>query len=136
MPGRDGKPFDEPGDENLIAHSSEQVVEYLADFDEAGRRAIAAAAKRRALAFHTRIGGRWKSRATSPRRKGATRAPQSSQRQRWRPHERQPVTVNGAWAGGHGMLVSTASRGDASVTSSPAMGAKSGEGCTCFVLPD
>ena len=53
MPGGGGKPFDEPGDENLIAHSSEQVVEYLADFDEAGRRAIAAAAKRRVLAFPT-----------------------------------------------------------------------------------
>jgi spore maturation protein CgeB len=39
--------------EILIAHSGEQVVSYLCDLDEAKRQAIAAAAKRRVLAFHT-----------------------------------------------------------------------------------
>ena len=47
------KAFFEPGEEILIAHSSEQVVGYLSDVDEARRQAIAAAAKRRVLAFHT-----------------------------------------------------------------------------------
>jgi spore maturation protein CgeB len=39
--------------EILIAQSAEQVVGYLCDLDEAKRRAIAAAAKRRVLAVHT-----------------------------------------------------------------------------------
>jgi spore maturation protein CgeB len=47
------KAFFVPGEEILIAHSSEQAVSYLLDLDEARRRAIAAAAKRRVLAFHT-----------------------------------------------------------------------------------
>jgi spore maturation protein CgeB len=47
------KAFFEPGEEILIAHSSEQVVSYLLDFDEARRQAVAAAARRRVLAFHT-----------------------------------------------------------------------------------
>ena len=47
------KAFFEPGEEILIAHSSEQVVGYLSDLDEARREAIAAAAQRRVLAFHT-----------------------------------------------------------------------------------
>jgi hypothetical protein len=51
----------------------------------------------------------------------------SSRRQRWRPLERQPVTVSGAWAGGHGMPVSTASRRDPAVTGSPVTGPKPGE---------
>jgi spore maturation protein CgeB len=45
--------FFEPGEEILIAHSSEQVVGYLSDLDEARREAIAAAARRRVLASHT-----------------------------------------------------------------------------------
>jgi spore maturation protein CgeB len=47
------KAFFEPGQEILIAHSSEQIVKYLSDFDEARRGAIAAAGKQRVLAFHT-----------------------------------------------------------------------------------
>jgi spore maturation protein CgeB len=47
------KAFFEPGEEILIAHSSEQIVAYLSDLEEARREAIAAAAKRRVLAFHT-----------------------------------------------------------------------------------
>jgi spore maturation protein CgeB len=47
------KAFFEPGQEILIAHSSEHIVKYLSDFDEARREAIAAAAKQRVLAFHT-----------------------------------------------------------------------------------
>jgi spore maturation protein CgeB len=47
------KAFFAPGEEILIAHSSDQVVGYLLDVDEAKRQAIAAAAKRRVLAFHT-----------------------------------------------------------------------------------
>jgi spore maturation protein CgeB len=39
--------------EILIAQSAAQVVGYLCDIDEAKRQAIAAAAKRRVLAFHT-----------------------------------------------------------------------------------
>ena len=39
------KAFFEPGEEILIAHSSEQVVSYLSDLDETKRQAIAAAAK-------------------------------------------------------------------------------------------
>ena len=39
--------------EILIAQSAEQVVSYLCDLEEAKRQAIAAAAKRRVLAFHT-----------------------------------------------------------------------------------
>ena len=39
--------------EILIARSGGQVVSYLRDLDEASRQAIAAAAKRRVLAFHT-----------------------------------------------------------------------------------
>ena len=39
--------------EILIARSGGQVVSYLCDLDEASRQAIAAAAKRRVLAFHT-----------------------------------------------------------------------------------
>jgi spore maturation protein CgeB len=47
------KAFFAPGEEILIAHSSEQIVSYLSDVDEAKRQVIAAAAKRRVLAFHT-----------------------------------------------------------------------------------
>ena len=39
--------------EILIAHSGEQVVSYQCDLDEARRQAMAEAAKRRVLAFHT-----------------------------------------------------------------------------------
>jgi spore maturation protein CgeB len=45
--------FFEPEEEILIARSSEQVVSYLCDLDEARRQQVAAAAKRRVLAFHT-----------------------------------------------------------------------------------
>jgi spore maturation protein CgeB len=45
--------FFEPDREILIARSSEQVVSYLCDLDEARRQAIAAAARQRVLAFHT-----------------------------------------------------------------------------------
>jgi spore maturation protein CgeB len=47
------KAFFEPGQEILIAHSSAQIVDYLSDFDEARRQAIAAAARRRVLTCHT-----------------------------------------------------------------------------------
>jgi spore maturation protein CgeB len=45
--------FFEPGEEILIARSSEEVIGYLSDLDEARRQAIAAAARRRVLRDHT-----------------------------------------------------------------------------------
>ena len=67
------KAFFEPGEEILIAHSSEQVVSYLSDLDETKRQAVAAAAKRRVLAFHTPSRRALELEATSPRRKGVLR---------------------------------------------------------------
>jgi spore maturation protein CgeB len=45
--------FFEPEEEILIARSSEEVIGYLSDLDDARRQAIAAAARRRVLQSHT-----------------------------------------------------------------------------------